>query len=76
MPPSTVPAFDHVFLVYMENQNYSATSNTVDGGAGVIGNPQAQCINSLAKANTLLTNYHASRRSQPHGWQRTRIPGF
>jgi Phosphoesterase family len=60
VPPSTVPAFDHVFLVYMENQNYSATSNTVDGGAGIIGNSQAPYINSLASANTLLTNYHAS----------------
>jgi hypothetical protein len=60
VPPSTVPGFDHVFLVYMENQNYSASSNTVDGGAGIIGNPQAPYINSLATANTLLTNYHAS----------------
>ena len=58
-PTSTVPHFNHVFLVYMENNNYSATSNTVDGGAGIIGNAQAPYINSLASQNTLLTNYFA-----------------
>jgi hypothetical protein len=66
-PPSTVPAFDHVFLVYMENQNLSSTSNTVDGGAGVIGNSQAPYINSLASQNTLLTNYSAiTHNSDPN----------
>ena len=66
-PSSTVPHFDHVFLVYMENENYSATSNTVDGGAGIIGNSQAPYINSLANANTLLTNYYAiTHNSDPN----------
>jgi hypothetical protein len=58
-PASTVPHFDHVFLVYMENENYSASSNTVDGGAGIIGDAQAPYLNSLAQQNTLLTNYYA-----------------
>ena len=49
-PPSTVPGFDHVFLVYMENENLSATSNTADSGAGIIGNPSAPYINGLATA--------------------------
>jgi hypothetical protein len=67
-PPSTVPHFDHVFLVYMENNNYSATSNTADGGAGIIGNTsQAPYINSLANANTLLGNYTAiTHNSDPN----------
>jgi hypothetical protein len=56
---STVPPFDHVFLVLMENENLSAASNTVDGGAGIIGNPQAPYINALASENSLLTNYSA-----------------
>jgi hypothetical protein len=58
-PASTVPAFDHVFIVYMENENYSATSNTVDGGAGIIGNSQAPYINSLLSSGALLSNYTA-----------------
>jgi hypothetical protein len=59
VPVSTVPRFDHVFLVFMENENLSATSNTVDGGPGIIGNPQAPYINALASENSLLTNYSA-----------------
>jgi hypothetical protein len=57
VPVSTVPRFDHVFLVFMENENLSAASNTVDGGAGIIGNPQAPYINALASENSLLINY-------------------
>ncbi|MEZ0069726.1 hypothetical protein ABIA32_005773 [Streptacidiphilus sp. MAP12-20] len=59
VPASTVPGFDHVFVVYMENENYSATSNTVDGGAGIIGNSAAPYLNSLTSSAALLTNYHA-----------------
>jgi hypothetical protein len=58
-PPSTVPRLDHVFLVFMENENFSATSNTVDHGMGIIGNPQAPYINQLASQNSLLVNYSA-----------------
>jgi hypothetical protein len=66
-PPSSVPAYDHVFFVEMENQNYSATSNTVDGGAGIIGNSQAPYLNALADANALLTNYSAiTHNSDPN----------
>jgi hypothetical protein len=51
----------------MENQNYSATSNTVDGGAGIIGNSQAPYINSLASTNALVTNYSAiTHNSDPN----------
>lgn len=66
-PPSTVPGYDHVFLVYMENENYSATSNTVDGGAGIIGNASAPYINGPAKTNSLLSNYSAvTHNSDPN----------
>jgi hypothetical protein len=67
VPTSTVPGYDHVFLVYMENNNFSATSNTVDGGAGIIGNSSAPYLNNLANANTLLTNYSAvTHNSDPN----------
>ncbi|HXA46390.1 MAG TPA: alkaline phosphatase family protein, partial [Burkholderiaceae bacterium] len=47
-PPSTVPQFDHVFFIMMENTDYSE----------VIGNTaNAPYINSLAQAGTQLTNY-------------------
>lgn len=47
-PVSTVPAFDHVFFVMMENTNYSQViGDTTD----------APFMNSLAQSGTLLTNY-------------------
>jgi hypothetical protein len=68
VPASTVPAFDHVFFVMMENNNYSASSNTADGGAGVIGNSAAPYINNtLVPMGSLLTNYHAgTHNSDPN----------
>lgn len=67
VPASTVPGFDHVFLVYMENNNFSASSNTVDGGAGIIGNSQAPYINSLLSSGALLSNYSAiTHNSDPN----------
>ena len=47
-PKSTVPAFDHVFLVMMENTDFAA----------VIGSTHAPFINSLAQRGTLLANYN------------------
>ena len=47
-PTSSVPAFDHVFVVMMENTNYSQViGDTTD----------APYINSLANQGTLLDNY-------------------
>jgi hypothetical protein len=47
-PPSHVPSLDHVFLVMMENTDYSAViGDTTD----------APFINSLASRGTLLTDY-------------------
>ncbi|MGF1427219.1 alkaline phosphatase family protein [Kitasatospora sp. LaBMicrA B282] len=68
VPASTVPGYDHVFFVMMENNNYSASSNTVDGGAGVIGNSAAPYINNtLVPMGSLLTNDHAgTHNSDPN----------
>jgi hypothetical protein len=54
-PPSTVPAYDHVFIVMMENTTYDQViGDTAD----------APFINSLAQRGTLLMNssgtYHPS----------------
>ncbi|NUP48385.1 MAG: hypothetical protein HOW97_13915 [Catenulispora sp.] len=50
-PASSVPGFDHVFLVYMENQDYS----------GIIGNTsQAPYINSLLSQGTSLSQAYAT----------------
>ncbi|MDH6579073.1 alkaline phosphatase family protein [Kitasatospora sp. MAP5-34] len=68
VPASTVPGYDHVFVVMMENNNLSASSNTVDGGAGIIGNSAAPYINNtLVPMGSLLTNYHAgTHNSDPN----------
>ncbi|MBS2537471.1 hypothetical protein KGQ20_32425 [Catenulispora sp. NF23] len=51
-PPSSVPGgFDHVFVVYMENQDYS----------GIVGNTsQAPYINSLLSQGTSLSQAYAT----------------
>jgi hypothetical protein len=49
VPAGTVPAFSHVYLIVMENQELS----------GIIGNPDAPYINSLASQNGLATGYTA-----------------
>ncbi|WP_441249827.1 ricin-type beta-trefoil lectin domain protein [Kitasatospora sp. McL0602] len=50
VPASSVPGYDHVFVVYMENENYS----------DIIGSSSAPYINSLARANTSLTQSYAT----------------
>ncbi|MEY9931119.1 hypothetical protein ABH926_005766 [Catenulispora sp. GP43] len=50
-PPSSVPGFDHVFVVYMENEDYS----------GIVGNTsQAPYINSLLSQGTSLSQAYAT----------------
>ena len=44
-----MPAFDHVFVIVMENHAYSQ----------IMGSPSAPYINSLASSGALATNYHA-----------------
>lgn len=47
MPPSTVPSFDHIFLVIMENHSYDE----------IIGSSEAPYINQLASRYGVATNY-------------------
>jgi len=52
-----MPAYDHIVVVVEENHSFG----------GIIGNPQAPYINSLASGGALLTNYHAiTHPSQPN----------
>ncbi len=46
---SQAPAFDHIFVILEENQDYER----------IVGNPQAPFINSLIADNFLQTDYHA-----------------
>ena len=46
---SQAPAFDHIFVILEENQDYEH----------IVGNPDAPFINSLIAANFLQTDYHA-----------------
>ncbi len=60
-PASTVPAFDHVFVVYMENENYSAGEAPANSGDYIVGNPAAPYLNNtLAPMGSLLTNMFAT----------------
>jgi acid phosphatase len=47
VPPSTVPAFDHIFLVIMENHGYDE----------IIGSSDAPFLNQLASRYGVATNY-------------------
>ncbi|HKV95461.1 MAG TPA: alkaline phosphatase family protein [Candidatus Angelobacter sp.] len=49
LPPGTIPAADHVFLVVLENHGF----------AQVIGNSSMPYLNSLATQHALATNYFA-----------------
>jgi len=56
-PPPGVPAFSHVFVIVMENDEYSS----------IIGSGSAPYINGLASAYGLATNYYgASHPSLPN----------
>lgn len=46
---SKVPAFDHIVLIILENQDFQ----------NIIGNSKMPQINALAQQNVLLTNYYA-----------------
>jgi hypothetical protein len=60
-PASNVPAFDHVFLVYMENENYGVNEAPANSGDYIVGNPAAPYINNtLAPMGSLLTDAFAT----------------
>ncbi len=71
IPASTVPGYDHVFMVMMENTNYSASSNTLTGSPGIVGNTtEAPYINNtLIPMGSLLTNYHAGTHSSDPNYE-------
>src|SRR3989442_196146 len=46
---STITAYDHIFLVVLENHSYGQ----------IVGSSSAPYINSLIAANALATNYYA-----------------
>ncbi|MFI1769336.1 putative Ig domain-containing protein, partial [Streptomyces sp. NPDC020800] len=69
IPASTVPGYDHVFVVMMENTNYSHTSNTNVNSPGIIGNTSGAPYinNTLLPMGSLLTNYYAgTHNSDPN----------
>jgi acid phosphatase len=49
LPPGSIPAADHVFLIMLENHGF----------AQVIGSPAMPYLNSLATQHALATNYFA-----------------
>ncbi|HKD97694.1 MAG TPA: alkaline phosphatase family protein [Micromonosporaceae bacterium] len=60
-PPSVVPTFDHVFFVFMENEN--AMSHEVPLGTGhyIVGNPAARYLNAtIAPQGSLLIQLYAT----------------
>src|SRR5262249_32700287 len=50
-PAAAIPPFSHVFIIILENQEYS----------DIIGNASAPYLNSLAQQYGLATNYYAIR---------------
>ena len=61
-PISNIPDLDHVYVVMMENTNYSDVINTI--GNKITINPQMPFLASLAEQGVILTNmwanYHPS----------------
>jgi hypothetical protein len=56
-----VPAFDHVFFVFMENENYSAGEAPADHGDYIVDNPAAPYLNGvLAYNGALLSQMYAT----------------
>ena len=57
LPPGSVPRFDHIVVVVMENRGY----------ADVIGNPQAPYLNSLSRQGLTMTQSFAiTHPSEPN----------
>ncbi|BBH18458.1 hypothetical protein Back2_27450 [Nocardioides baekrokdamisoli] len=65
-PASSVPGFDHVFLIYMENEN--GFQQSVDGNNYIYGNAAAPYINNtLVPMGTRLNNlYGTTHPSDPN----------
>jgi len=60
-PQSNVPKFDHVFFVFMENENFAASEAPSDTGDYIVGNPAAPYLNrTLARQGSLLGRMYAT----------------
>ena len=53
---TTVPAYDHIFILMEENANRTRTGSGT--APYIIGNPAAPFLNGLAGANAQSSNYH------------------
>jgi phosphoesterase family protein len=61
-PPSNVPRFQHVFLVYMENENENASQAPANSGDYIVGNPAAPYLNNtVAPMGALLSDMTATQ---------------
>jgi hypothetical protein len=61
LPPSNVPKFDHVFFVFMGNENYAQGEAPAGAGHHIVGNPLAPYLNrTLAKQGSLLSQMYAT----------------
>ncbi len=60
-PNSNVPQFDHVFVVFMENENYADSEAPSGSGDYIVGNPAAPYLNKqVAKQASLLGRMFAT----------------
>jgi hypothetical protein len=56
-----VPSFDHVFFVFMENENYSAGELPANIGDYIVNNPKAPYLNGvMAYSGSLLSEMYAT----------------
>lgn len=61
-PLSNVPKFQHVFLVYMENENENASQAPANSGDYIVGNPSAPYLNNtVAPMGALLSDLTATQ---------------
>jgi hypothetical protein len=87
-PMSEVPAFRHVFFVFLENENYSSSQAPAHSGDYIVGNPAAPYLNhTIGRAGALLTqmyatthpsdpNYLAVSGGSTFGWETNPIVGY
>ena len=87
LPPSNVPKFDHVFFIFMENENYAQGEAPAGQRHYIVGNPLAPYLNKiLGKEGSLLSqmyatthpsdpNYLAVTGGSTFGWRSNPIVG-
>jgi hypothetical protein len=87
VPASEVPSFDHVFFVFMENENSAKNEAPADDGDYIVDNPAAPYINSVltygsarlgqmfATTHPSDPNYLAVTGGSTFGWTTNPIVG-